>query len=601
MKCIFWNIRGIGNIETQVHLFYMIKTHKPDFLFLAEPLVSFSAIPSWYWKRLNLTHYVINNNNTIPTIWCLWNNLQNTTVLLNNSQCIALSFYVGGVPNYIAAIYASTFYIKRRNLWQDLTTLLNNNNGPWMFIGDFNSILGAHEKLGGKLPLQIACFEFLSWTSLHSLIHLETNGAKYTWTNKRDGGAFIAQRLDRAICNETWIDHWSILNCNTLVKCHSDHFPLLLNFHKQPPSNIIPRFTFFKVWAAIEGCAELIANHWAIQVQGTPMHILHYKLKNLKPKLQIWNKTVVGNFYHHVNTAHQHLNEAQLAIDQLGFSVERSQVEVDCLTEYSHALNLLNSFWQEKNKNARFLEGDRNTAFFHRSAKIRDVQSNISLLKDGTDTLTSSSDIEAHVLRYFTNIFSADSHQVHNDLPEKFIPHSVTLADNERLTALPLADEIKSAVFDLSGDAAPGPDGYPGHFYQRFWNIIGPDVVNSTQHFFMHNYLMPNMNSNLLILIPKVPGADKLDNFRPIALANFQFKIITKILADRLGSIAAKIISVNQKGFIPGRHIHDCIMTASEAVNLLHKKTYGGNIAMKIDIRKAFDTVNWQFLIHVLD
>jgi len=103
-----------------------------------------------------------------------------------------------------------------------------------------------------------------------------------------------------------------------------------------------------------------------------------------------------------------------------------------------------------------------------------------------------------------------------------------------------------------------------------------------------------------MILIPKIPGADKLDNFRPIALANFQFKIITKIIADRLGSIAAKIISSNQKGFIPGRHIHDCIMTASEAVNLLHKKTYGGNIAMEIDIRKAFDTVNWQFLLHVL-
>jgi len=131
----------------------------------------------------------------------------------------------------------------------------------------------------------------------------------------------------------------------------------------------------------------------------------------------------------------------------------------------------------------------------------------------------------------------------------------VTAAENGRLTDIPQLEEIRNVVFDLGGDSAPRPDGYPGHFYQRFWHIIGEDVVKSTQYFFMHNYIMPNLNSNLLILIPKVLGANKLDNFRPIALANFQFKIITKILADKLGLIAARIIFVHQKGFILGRHV----------------------------------------------
>jgi len=273
---------------------------------------------------------------------------------------------------------------------------------------------------------------------------------------------------------------------------------------------------------------------------------------------------------------------------------------VDCLTNYGQELNLLNSFWQDKHKHARFIEGDRNTAFFNRSAKIRDAQSFISLLKDGNNVLTNSADVENHVLDYFTIIFSVNEDYIANDLPDKYIPQLVTPADNDFLTALPLADEIKRAVFDLSGDAAPGPDGYSGQFYHCYWHIIGGDVVKSTQYFFTHNYIMPNLNSSLIILIPKVPGADKLDNFRPIALANFQFKIITKIIADRLGSITSNIISVHQKGFIPGRHIHDCIMTASEAVNLLSKKTHGGNLALKIDIKKAFDTINWKFLIQVL-
>lgn len=600
MKCIYWNIRGVGNLETQIHLFHMIKIHKPDFLFLAEPMIEFNSFPSWFWNRLNLHNHVINNTNSTPTIWCLWNKQYNLTILLNTAQCIAFTFMVESTSFYITVVYASTFYIKRRELWCDLSRLLSENPGPWLFVGDFNSILGAHEKRGGRIPLQIACSEFFSWTNNFSLIHLDTNGAKFTWSNNREGGAFIAQRLDRAICNDIWIEHWKILSCNTLVRCFSDHFPLLLTMHQTSPINIIPRFKFFKSWLLIESCEDIVSAHWAIQVQGTPMHVLHYKLKSLKPKLQFWNKRVVGDFNQRVNLAQQQLSEAQLAIDHLGFSVERSQVELECLTNYTQALTLLNSFWQSKNKNARFLEGDRNTAFFHRSTKIREAQSYISLLKDGNEVITNTEDIEAHVLSYFTNIFAAHSDYIENNLPNRFIPHLVTDEDNVMLTTVPSAEEIKHATFDLSDEAAPGPDGYPGCFYQHFWNIISQDVVMSTQHFFKHNYIMPNLNSNLLILIPKIVGADNLDNFRPIALANFQFKLITKILADRMGMIASKIISIQQKGFIPGRNIQDCIMTASEAVNLLHKKVYGGNIALKVDIKKAFDTINWQFLVHVL-
>jgi hypothetical protein len=101
---------------------------------------------------------------------------------------------------------------------------------------------------------------------------------------------------------------------------------------------------------------------------------------------------------------------------------------------------------------------------------------------------------------------------------------------------------------------------------------------------------MPNYNANTLILIPKTPNADSIDQFRPIALANFKFKIISKVLADdRLAQILPSIISKEQRGFVNGRNIKDCICLTSEAVNLLPKKAFGGNLALKIDISKAFD------------
>jgi len=181
-------------MESQLHLFHMIKHHKPGFLFLVEPLISFDSIPSWYWTKLNLHNHVLNINNSTPTLWCLWNKQHNVTILHNAPQCIVISFIDEGTPIFIAIIYASTFYINRRALWLELSMLIENHLGPWMFIGDFNSILGAHEKLGGRIPLNIACSEFSSWSNMHSLTHLDTCGTKYTWINKREGGCFYCPK-----------------------------------------------------------------------------------------------------------------------------------------------------------------------------------------------------------------------------------------------------------------------------------------------------------------------------------------------------------------------------------------------------------------------
>lgn len=102
------------------------------------------------------------------------------------------------------------------------------------------------------------------------------------------------------------------------------------------------------------------------------------------------------------------------------------------------------------------------------------------------------------------------------------------------------------------------------------------------------------------MLIPKTNNAASVSDYKPIAIANFKFKIISKILADRLAKIMPAITSVQQRGFIKGRSIKDCICLTSEAINLLDKKTFGGNLALKVEIAKAFDTLDWTFLLKVL-
>ncbi|CAJ2663194.1 unnamed protein product [Trifolium pratense] len=150
----------------------------------------------------------------------------------------------------------------------------------------------------------------------------------------------------------------------------------------------------------------------------------------------------------------------------------------------------------------------------------------------------------------------------------------------------------------MNKNGAPGPDGFGAFFYQTYWDII-KDVCNAVLEFFTFNWILPNFNSNTVVLIPKVSDADTIGQFRPIAMANFKFKIISKILADRLALVLPDLISKEQRGFVQGRQIKDCILLTSEAINMLHHKSYGGNLAIKIDIAKAFDTIDWSFLIKV--
>lgn len=121
-------------------------------------------------------------------------------------------------------------------------------------------------------------------------------------------------------------------------------------------------------------------------------------------------------------------------------------------------------------------------------------------------------------------------------------------------------------------------------------DIVKQEVLSAVEDFFFTGHVSNNLNFDLS-LIPKIKGALSIEAFRPIVLGNFLFKIITKIVADRLGLIASSIFSGNQFAFNLTRQIQDCITLASEGLNALDKKCFGGNMALYIDIKKAFETL----------
>jgi hypothetical protein len=154
---------------------------------------------------------------------------------------------------------------------------------------------------------------------------------------------------------------------------------------------------------------------------------------------------------------------------------------------------------------------------------------------------------------------------------------------------------------NLGLNKAPGPDDMTGLFYKTYWNIVKQNVVDSVQSFFRGGFMLKDFNHTNIALIPKVDNPSKVNHFKPISLTNFSYKIISKILSNRFKPLLQKLISPMQSAFLKGRSIHDNTILAHEIFHSMkHKQGRGGLMAVKLDMEKAFDSMEWGFLLEIM-
>ncbi|KAK9993595.1 hypothetical protein SO802_023298 [Lithocarpus litseifolius] len=149
---------------------------------------------------------------------------------------------------------------------------------------------------------------------------------------------------------------------------------------------------------------------------------------------------------------------------------------------------------------------------------------------------------------------------------------------------------------------APGPDGMPPLFYQNFWSLVGSDVTTSILHYLNTGSLPTPLNHTFITLIPKTKNPERVTEFRPICLCNELYKIFSKVLANRLKRVLPHLISEHQSAFLKGRLITDNILVAFETLHYMKNHTSGKNgfMALKLDMSKEYDRVEWSFLREVM-
>jgi len=200
------------------------------------------------------------------------------------------------------------------------------------------------------------------------------------------------------------------------------------------------------------------------------------------------------------------------------------------------------TLWRQKSRTKWLIAADLSTKIFHLTTIIRRHKNSIDFIKNQQGSWVSGrEEIGRCFESFFTNLFDTSNPLIPNNM-ENLINPSLSEEDIEMLSKIPTPEEIKGVVFSMESNKAPGPNG---------------EVIEAITTFFQRGYMLREINHSFIVLIPKGNKAAMVSQFRPISLYNVIYKIISKLLANKLKQVFSKLISPWQTAFILGRKIQE--------------------------------------------
>jgi len=248
------------------------------------------------------------------------------------------------------------------------------------------------------------------------------------------------------------------------------------------------------------------------------------------------------------------------------------------------------------------VESDKNTKYFLNLEKYRQSKNTISeiLLSNGKVVSDTDSILDCE-FDFYRELYSCVSTK-NNDI-DNFVQYVNTTIDSEdkrKCDQLITKEEIYLALSNMKKNKTPGPDGLTVSFYLEFWNNLAGDFQKLQQNIYEENYMARSMRHGHISLIYKKGDKRNLKNYRPISLLNVDYKILARVLSNRLKTVLPKIISSSQTSCILGKDISDTIASLRDIIDLVEEEETEGLI-LKIDQEKAFDRVSHLYLFKLLE
>ncbi|GJR65874.1 putative RNA-directed DNA polymerase, eukaryota, reverse transcriptase zinc-binding domain protein [Tanacetum coccineum] len=280
--------------------------------------------------------------------------------------------------------------------------------------------------------------------------------------------------------------------------------------------------------------------------------------------------------------------------------------KIDRIMEHAHYLLALKEaqldeerFLKQKAKIEWLKAYDSNTTYFHKIVKSKCARNRIEMVSDASNIIYDGNQVPGAFVNHYNQFLRADGITYPLDDHNLF----TRVLDNAMADFMVRDvsnDEVKSVIFSMGDDRAPGPDGFTAAFFKKAWDVVGGDITCAIQDFFSNGKLLKELNHTIISLIPKVTTHDRINDYRPISYCNVLYKCISKIIANRVKEDLGDIVSINQSAFVPDRRISDNILLMQELMRNYHRRRGPHRCAFKVDIQKAYDTMDWSFLESIL-
>ena len=612
LNLVSLNVRGLGNNVKRTAIFRWVQKMKSDIVLLQETYTTVVSEREWNKEWSGPVFYSHGSSNSRGCAILISPNVDFKTksvIADREGRYIILQCYINNEILNIINVYAPNNELDQVSFLENLDNAISNlsSSDDLIIGGDWNVIRDVKlDKSGGNdsvtKPRTVAKLDQLMYSfNLCDVWRIKhPNLRRFTWRKSRP--ELIQCRLDFWLISESMYDNVS--DCDILPAIRSDHSCISLKLEEMPNENI--KYNLWKF------NSDLLTDLNYINQMKTNLNDWKNEYDNVDKRFK-WEffKYKIRQFsISYSKTKRKSIREKQNKLEHELIILERNLTDEDNTKKYNEIKQELQDIENKKiegtllrNKIEWFEKGERSTRYFLGLEKIRETEKHIRKLEFNKNIVTDPAEILKAQRNYYEKMYSEC--EAHDDdfNPIDLFQNVSKLNDMDKNSCEGLikTEECNRVLLTFKTNKSPGNDGLTCEFYKHFWDDIKHVLVDSFNASYEHGELSPSQRQAVITLIHK-KGKDrlKLENWRPISLLNVDYKIVSKVIANRLNQVIPKLINISQTGFINGRFMSDSVRTLYDLIEYSNIYDIEGMLLL-IDFEKAFDSINWNFLFLTLN
>ena len=601
-KCLSVNIRGLNKSLKRRTVFRWLHLQKCSFAFLQETYSSKECENAWqaeWGGEVFFSHGTNHSKGTMilinPKIKCK----VEKKICDKNGRYIVLDIALADTRIVLVNIYAPNDVNQQVSFFKELQEQLQEFSEETIIIGgDFNCTLSEKDKKGGNPSNRkhTVVEEINKLCNLYDLNDiwrsLNPDTEEYTWRNK----SFKIQcRLDFFLISKKLNDLTD--TCKIVYAPETDHSAILIYLksdemrHKKGPGFWKFNQSLLKDETYVSSLRAEIPN---FRQKYNDVEDLTLKWDLIKMEIRGFTIKYSKNKAKKRKSSEIHL---QNQINELYKKAEKQPNNKQIINDIYHVRSRLKKIMQQKTKGTilrskvRWHEhGERNTRYFYSLEKRNYEKKTTTKLKlsDGSFT-NDQSKILQEQMHFYKTLYTSTKHgpTTLNDPLCSFSENISPLENDDMLSCegKVTQGECFKALNEFINEKSPGTDGFQAEFYRHFWKELHSDMLQRFDYAYGSGKLSISQRRGIITLIPK-PNKDTtvLDNLRP-----------TKVIAKRLENVLPKIINPDQTGYIKNRYTGENVRLISDIMKYTEENNIPG-IALFLDFKKAFDTIEWDFI-----